>query len=318
MSKTLLGPGGRGAAESDQNSSNVELAGNDNAQGDATADDEELANKIAETMSYGKDEDVGNDEPRRRRRRRRGGSRGDSSNVESNDGDSGHTDNQDKVSENLNNQDAAEQTTGSAAAEKREPVVAHAALPAEPTEMGSQVKAVEPQFQEESQEQKPELLINPPVEVNEAAAATPLAHTTPSEPVASTAPVATTETEQQIEPVQETQAQAEPVTAVETQPSEPAHVDAIEERAEEPKLDSEPVKPVAASSMSKASLTDMLDKAGMLWVETDHEKWTVVQKELAEAPKPARPVRERKPVVKIEVDNLVLVETKPEYRGVRS
>ncbi len=314
------GRGGRGAADSDQNSSNVELLGNDNAQSDANSEDEELANKIAETMSYGKDEDASNDEPRRRRRRRRGGNRGDSSNAESNEGESGRIDNQTDVSENLDSQDAAAQTSDSngekpaveePSVEKREPVVAHAALPAEPTEMASQVKSVEQQRQEESQEQKPELLINPPAEAKDEVAT----------PLDFTEPVATTAAEQQIEPVQETKAQSEPQKAVETQLGDATQAEATEEAAraqEEPKHAAEPSKPAVAGNMSKAALTDMLDKAGMLWVETDHEKWTVVQKELAEAPKPVRPVRERKPVVKIEVDNLVMVETKPEYRGVQS
>jgi ribonuclease E len=53
----------------------------------------------------------------------------------------------------------------------------------------------------------------------------------------------------------------------------------------------------------------------MLWVETDHEKWSVVQANLASTPKPARVPRARKPVVQIASENLVLVETKPEFRS---
>ena len=59
----------------------------------------------------------------------------------------------------------------------------------------------------------------------------------------------------------------------------------------------------------------MLNSAGMLWVETDHEKWSVVQSKLSESTKPARVPRERKPVVQISTENLVLIETKPEFKS---
>ena len=58
----------------------------------------------------------------------------------------------------------------------------------------------------------------------------------------------------------------------------------------------------------------MLNNAGMLWVETDQEKWSVVQSSLAATPKPVRASRERKPAIQIASENLVLVETKPEFR----
>ncbi|MFP5482271.1 MAG: ribonuclease E/G, partial [Gammaproteobacteria bacterium] len=74
-----------------------------------------------------------------------------------------------------------------------------------------------------------------------------------------------------------------------------------------------PLQPTA--QLNKAELEQMLSSAGMLWVETDHEKWSVVQSNLAAAPKPVRVPRERKPVVQIASENLVLVETKPEFRS---
>ena len=309
------GRGGRGgAAESDLNAVNTEFSDNDNAQADSSPDDEELANKIAETMSYGKDEDAGGDEPRRRRRRRRGANRGDSSNAGNLDDAGENSLGGDQTNDQTSEQSNAQATETAQATEQqdqpqveRAPVVAHASLPAEPTEMGGQVKANEPEATEptaveaaevnaeavaatvveraeaqESQAQKPELLVNPPV--------------------------GTSENEQ-----------TAPVEVVETPVNEPVEVAAAQANTEalnvSPQQPAEPKPTLAPSIMSKTSLNDMLNKAGMLWVETDHEKWTVVQKELAEAPKPVRPVRERKPSVKIEVDNLVLVETKPEYRG---
>lgn len=80
------------------------------------------------------------------------------------------------------------------------------------------------------------------------------------------------------------------------------------------------VKPVAAVSeyTSREHLLEMLAQAGMLWVETDQEKWTVVQRELAALPKRSHMPRTRKPVAQIDSSNLVLVETKPEYRSTQS
>lgn len=65
---------------------------------------------------------------------------------------------------------------------------------------------------------------------------------------------------------------------------------------------------------NKEELNSMLQNAGMLWIETDREKWTIIQERLASEPKPVHKPRERKPAPKIATDNLILVETRPELR----
>ncbi|MDX1669416.1 MAG: ribonuclease E/G, partial [Limnobacter sp.] len=69
-----------------------------------------------------------------------------------------------------------------------------------------------------------------------------------------------------------------------------------------------------AAAVDKPYLNSMLKEAGMLWIETDHEKWTVVQDKLAQQPKPVRKPRVRKPAPLIETGNLVLIETRPEFK----
>lgn len=68
-----------------------------------------------------------------------------------------------------------------------------------------------------------------------------------------------------------------------------------------------------APAFSQENLTEMLHKAGMLWVETDREKWTLVQNALAAQPQPVREPRARKQPICIDSSNLVLVETNPHY-----
>ncbi|HEY1058755.1 MAG TPA: Rne/Rng family ribonuclease [Limnobacter sp.] len=65
---------------------------------------------------------------------------------------------------------------------------------------------------------------------------------------------------------------------------------------------------------TREALNSLVDSAGMLWVETDREKWSVVQAELANTPAPVRTPRVRKPVEPTHHGELILVETKPEYR----
>lgn len=127
--------------------------------------------------------------------------------------------------------------------------------------------------------------------------------------------------------------EAEEVSVVDT-PTESAPVDPLPETAplaeavtselatEEPpteeaatlEVSTPAVQKAPKSAVNKEKLNSMLENAGMLWIETDREKWTVVQERLASEHKPARQPRERKPAPKIETDNLILVETRPELR----
>jgi ribonuclease E len=281
------GRGGRGAGEGETGVAvdQAAMQSEDAFQAADAADDEELANKIAETMSYGSDEEVGGDEPRRRRRRRgRGGNR---------DGAARDNAGTEQSSETL--EETAEEPTEQVAATGVN--VSEMGLPAEPTQMGSTennpdesnalgadvqaVQSVIAAVAQPAEEAKPETTEQETVAKAETVQA-------PVESPADTAPVSS------IEPV------AEPVAELETKPVvEPT------------------VKPTAkpTAKLNKVELEQMLSSAGMLWVETDHEKWSLVQSNLAATPKPVRAPRERKPVVQIASENLVLVETKPEFRS---
>ncbi|NJM33034.1 MAG: ribonuclease E/G, partial [Limnobacter sp.] len=71
--------------------------------------------------------------------------------------------------------------------------------------------------------------------------------------------------------------------------------------------------PVQADHFSQENLSKMVEEVGMLWVETDREKWATVQDVLCNQPAPAKVQRHRKPAPAMVTDNLVLIETKTEY-----
>lgn len=91
----------------------------------------------------------------------------------------------------------------------------------------------------------------------------------------------------------------------------PALVADVEPVVDAPKQEARPVE----IKLNKQALEQMLSEAGMLWIETDHEKLSAVQSSIAANSKQAHIPRQRKPVIHIETDNLVLVETKSEFRG---
>lgn len=72
---------------------------------------------------------------------------------------------------------------------------------------------------------------------------------------------------------------------------------------------------IVVDTISRENLLQMLQEAGMQWVETDQEKWTVVQQALASIPKVERAPRVRKPAPQIDTGNLILIETRPEFRA---
>ncbi|MEW6204116.1 MAG: Rne/Rng family ribonuclease [Pseudomonadota bacterium] len=283
------GRGGRGAGEGETGAAvdQAAMQSEDTFQASDAADDEDLANKIAETMSYGNDEEVGGDEPRRRRRRRgRGGNRDGAAR------DNAGTEQSSETSEQVS-EETAEQTIAATGMN-----VSEMGLPAEPTQMGSTENNPDESSALGADVQAVQSVI--------AAVAQPQEESKP----------------ENMEP--ETVAEAEQVQVAVDSPA-PAEVEAAADTA--PLSDVEPAvqpeaepaaKPAVVKStakLNKAELEQMLNSAGMLWVETDHEKWSVVQSNLAAAPKPVRVPRERKPVVQIAAENLVLVETKPEFRS---
>lgn len=291
------GRGGRGAGEND---SNVQLdaaqeqsaqQSEDAFQAADAADDEELANKIAETMSYGSDEEAGGDEPRRRRRRGRGG-RG------------GNRDGAREVAETTESSSVDSKESAAPVMAQTGMSVSDMGLPAEPTEMGSTENNPDESNTQAKPTEAPE--VQAVQSVIAAVAQTQEEAVESQEEVVAAQPVQTAVTEEVSEapallvPVAQSES---PEQAEEVAPS--AYTTAVTNEStanKTPKLD-------------KQALEQMLGDAGMLWVETDQEKWNVVQASLAAAPKPARVPRERKPVIQIANENLVLVETKPEFRS---
>ncbi|MCQ8895912.1 Rne/Rng family ribonuclease [Limnobacter humi] len=245
------GRGGRGAGESEgsNSSATTEMINGESATAASTASadmldghadqavsEEELANKIVQTMTYGEqatDDVAGQDGQRRRRRRRRGGRQGDGL-VE--DAEESSNDNEQPELELTANGvvDSSESTAELA----NEPVVETVANAA--TEAGATTSTVVPEV------------------------------------------IATAET-----PVVTTQ----PAEKAIPQPSTPVNM-----------------------LFTREALNSLVETAGMLWVETDREKWTVVQAELANTPAPVRVPRVRKPAAVMHHGELILVETKPEYR----
>ena len=292
------GRGGRGAGEGETGVALEQSAmqSEDAFQAADAADDEELANKIAETMSYGSDEEAGGDEPRRRRRRRgRGGNRdGARENAGS------------ELSSSEVSEETSEQTIAATGMN-----VSEMGLPAEPTQMGSTENNPD-----ESNVRAPEIqtvqsviaAVAQPKEVEVSPVEAEVSNALSNETVS----VPEQEVQQATEQVSASEAFVDQTPADPT-PFEPAAVETVVEAATDA---APPAKASAgpAPKLNKEGLEQMLSSAGMLWVETDHEKWSVVQANLASTPKPARVPRERKPVVQVANENLVLVETKPEYR----
>lgn len=287
--------------------------------------DSELANKIAETVSYGaessgeRSED--GDAPRRRRRRRRGGQR---------DTESGSL-------ENDVNSEAGDNTPQETSSDKPA-----AFIPvAEAAAMGSEAIArFEPVAAESTQGIESSSSSNPEVVSNSGSGVLPVNVTAPAVPVESqvdtpTVNVATpkeapNEVDSTFSPlaqeaIQETKAETEvqikletidaitapvEVTAEEINASADAAVSAALPQVSVPPAASKTGPAVVSRGLDKQSLTAVVESAGMLWVETDRSKWSVVQENLAGQPKPEKAVRVRKPVQHIDSSNLILVETK--------
>ncbi|MGZ8138892.1 Rne/Rng family ribonuclease [Bordetella bronchiseptica] len=166
-----------------------------------------------------------------------------------------------------------------------------------------------------------------PVQAELTPVETPQAQAQPAEPAAAapveTAPVETAPVE--TAPAETAPAETAPVETapVETTPVEPAEQAAAPVEAEapvaQPEKTPEPaavrpaaaiVVPAQAAAPATGALHDVLDAAGLTWVETDPERHAQTQMRIAAAATPARLGRERKPVASVSNEPLVQVETR--------
>jgi ribonuclease E len=68
-----------------------------------------------------------------------------------------------------------------------------------------------------------------------------------------------------------------------------------------PKVEFQPLK--------TSELTSVIESAGMVWVNTDHQKLEEVRVQIAAEPVISHPPREPKPPVEVSTSPMVLVET---------
>ncbi|AMS75558.1 ribonuclease E [Bordetella pertussis] len=155
-----------------------------------------------------------------------------------------------------------------------------------------------------------------PVQAELTPVETPQAQAQPAEPAAA-APVETAPVE--TAPVETAPVETTPVEA----PVKPAEQAAAPVEAEapvaQPEKTPEPaavrpaaaiVVPAQAAAPATGALHDVLDAAGLTWVETDPERHAQTQMRIAAAATPARLGRERKPVASVSNEPLVQVETR--------
>ena len=119
--------------------------------------------------------------------------------------------------------------------------------------------------------------------------AAPEETTTEAQPVVEAAPQSATQATPQAEAAIELQPAATPVEA-----AQPAPVAA---------------RPAARSSLSAQALQPVLESAGLVWVNTDAGKLRAAQEAAAQAAKPARVPRERKPLPAADSAPMQQVET---------
>ena len=74
---------------------------------------------------------------------------------------------------------------------------------------------------------------------------------------------------------------------------------------------------VAPFALPTDELASIAQGAGLEWVGSDAEKIRAAQQAMAEAPRPARVPRERKPAVAVDQGPLVLVETRKDLSQVK-
>ncbi|TGQ53354.1 ribonuclease E [Mesorhizobium sp. M4B.F.Ca.ET.211.01.1.1] len=71
----------------------------------------------------------------------------------------------------------------------------------------------------------------------------------------------------------------------------------------------EPAKPSFNAAVSAEALKPVLEKAGLVWVNTDANKLRAAQEAAAQTVKPPRVVRERKPLPPVDSTPMQQVET---------
>ena len=98
-----------------------------------------------------------------------------------------------------------------------------------------------------------------------------------------------------------------PVAPVAAAPAAPA---AQEAAAPAPAASQPIVVPAAAPSAKAQALHDVVNAAGLQWVETDPDRHAQTQLRIAAAHTPVRLGRERKPVAPVSNEPLVQVETR--------
>lgn len=321
----------RGGNEDGLNLQSADQQDSDNADASDDANqadsDSELANKIAETVSYGaessgeRSED--GDAPRRRRRRRRGGQRdSDSSSIE-NGAESGEfTGNSEERSEQVASGARTFIPVAEATGMGSEAVVQSAPEPAEATNaeikmqgVGLQEQNPQAELQTNGVEFKSEEVVQQaaPLETNSSELAPTAEVLSPMVATDATPVVNASAEEKSIEKV--TEITADVVIEVATESETKAETEVVAPKAVTLDSTSATTQVMTATTpvfrpLDKQSLTAVVEGAGMLWVETDRSKWSVVQENLASQPKPVKATRVRKPVPKIDSSNLVLVETK--------
>ncbi|EGD03002.1 ribonuclease E, partial [Burkholderia sp. TJI49] len=67
--------------------------------------------------------------------------------------------------------------------------------------------------------------------------------------------------------------------------------------------------PAIAPAPASASLEVVLEQAGLVWVNTDAEKFRAAQEAAARLPRPVRAPRERKPLPPVDATPMQQVET---------
>jgi ribonuclease E len=70
-----------------------------------------------------------------------------------------------------------------------------------------------------------------------------------------------------------------------------------------------PMPKVEFQPLKTSELTSVIESAGMVWVNTDHQKLEEVRVQIAAEPVIAHPPREPKPPVEVSTGPMVLVET---------
>jgi ribonuclease E len=105
---------------------------------------------------------------------------------------------------------------------------------------------------------------------------------------------------------------ADPVAVAEVSPAPtvaaPANI-SVEAPTVNPAPTPAPLPKVEFQPLKTSELTSVIESAGMVWVNTDHQKLEEVRVQIAAEPVISYPPREPKPPVEVSTGPMVLVET---------